>query len=238
MIRSMEHIVDEYLLEVSSTPNNPVLVKLMLDKISNDLIPIKLNLNKYKSNKLYDTINDKLIELIHNLDTLKHKNTKKLAQMKRQSIAATHPSQVVIDDHSDPRSNLSPSTYSTGVRNNDVNELRKRLLENNRSSLTNDYHETLQQDLIHDLSDMVSDMKDGAIRLSKKIMDDNVLLSRTQDNMMKNDSLMNTVGSNLTSYVLNKSGGKISFWFLIKTMAAVVVLFLIMSIIINILPKM
>lgn len=230
MIRSIDSLTSTYLRDIENAPQDPVLAQLLIDKVQHDLIPIRQNLNNQKSSKQFELVEDKLNDLTYKLDILKYHNKKRLQEI---TPIREEPVQVSEDE-----SNVKTGTYSTGVKTSDINELRKRLFDNHESTLSNDHHENIQQDLIQDLSDLASDLKNGALNLSMKILDDNNLLSRTQENMMKNDSLMNVVGKNLNSYVLNKTGGKISFWFLIKTVIGILITFFIMVLIINFLPKL
>ncbi|OVF10913.1 putative SNAP receptor [Clavispora lusitaniae] len=130
----------------------------------------------------------------------------------------------------------------------DYASLRKRLLADGTSTSLdksttgtedmNQYHENFQEELYSDLTDLASALKTSALSLSSKILDDSKLLNTTNENMLKSSSLMHTVGANLNGYLSEKSNGKISLFFLIKTMVFIFLLTAIMIILIKILPKM
>lgn len=235
MIKSIENIIDQYTKDLDEC-SSPFLTKVTLNRISNDLIPIRQQLNHFKTHKSYTSLNSKYNALVYQVDKTKFNNDKAVEDIKksrRKSSVIQHVEEV--DDIS--KGVESPSTNIRSQKN-DLNELRKRLLQDSNSQLTNDYHENIQQDLMKDLSNLASDLKDGAITLSMKILDDNNLLTKTQENLIKNDNLMNVVGGNLNNYVMNKLGGKISFWFLIKASLGLTLAFVVMLILINFLPRL
>lgn len=132
--------------------------------------------------------------------------------------------------------------------NDDLSLLRQRLLaggthtsfddEAPDMSKANEYHESIQEDIMSELTGLASSLRDSAISFSAKLLEDNKALDKTSDAMYKNETMMRQVGNNLNNYVSNKTGGKISFWFLLKTTLAVYALFFAMVIIVKIFPKL
>lgn len=102
----------------------------------------------------------------------------------------------------------------------------------------NNYHESIQEDILNELSGFASNLKESALRFSSKLLEDNKTLNDTTEKLMKNETLMKNVGSNLNNYVLDKTGGKVSIWFLIKVLLGSILLFLFMVLLVKILPKM
>lgn len=102
----------------------------------------------------------------------------------------------------------------------------------------NNYHESFQEEILKDLSGLASALKNSTMSLSNRINDDAKIVDETGEKMMKTLSLMQTVGTNLNGYLNEKTGGKISLWFLAKTMVFIFVIFITSMILINFLPKM
>ena len=102
----------------------------------------------------------------------------------------------------------------------------------------NSYHESIQEDILNELSGFASNLKESALRFSSKLLEDNKTLNETTEKLMKNETLMKNVGSNLNNYVLDKTGGKVSIWFLMKVLLGSILLFLLMVLLVRILPKM
>lgn len=223
-IKGIESLIDCYSGELNNY-NDINIKKIQLKKINNDIIHLKTSLSRFKGNKNFQSVNNKLSDLQFIVD-------RGFYEVKKNSEnQIEYSSDTEITKHD--KKKTSPEVES------DITELRKRLLTN--SSLldnSNTYHETIQEDLIHDLTNLATDLKNGAINMSYKLVADEKMLSRTQNTLAANEKFMNIVGNNLNNYVMNKSGGTISFWFLIKVAVGSVVLFIIMLIIINILPKM
>lgn len=89
-----------------------------------------------------------------------------------------------------------------------------------------------------ELTGLASSLRESAISFSAKLADDNKALDKTSDAMYKNETMMRQVGNNLNNYVTNKTGGKISFWFLLKLTLVVYAVFFGMVIIVKIFPKL
>lgn len=241
-------IVSQYELELSDcsqsrSPNsNPFLEKLTLQKIQQDLPRLLRAANEYKSNKAYTLISKKLQQLSDSVD--------------EGFYEQEQASKVFLDRYSKPTEVSVPeSTVSTPENETEqfsgenYASLRKRLLAdgaatsldndaNASSEKMNNYHETFQEDLLSDLTELASSLKNSARTLSAKIVDDANLVSETGENLMKSLTLMQSVGTNLNAYLTEKTGGKITIFFMIKTIAFAFVLFFLMVVLTKILPKM
>jgi len=261
-IKVIDGIVDQYREEIlqldipdfttpSSSYKNPVVSpyvnEFKLNRIINDIPSIKLQLNKYKGNKTYKDVSDKILRLQSLLDEKSYINDK-LIRIWVSSKAVTG-----LTDADDTTEEKITNDEAIELNNDEENlaSLRKRLLSggthtslddttNNKSSLdkANNYHESIQEDILNELTGFAASLKQSAVTLSSKLLDDNAVLNKTGDNLMKNETLMKSVGNNLNNYVTNKSGGKISFWFLMKILLSSFVLFFVMVVLIKIFPKM
>lgn len=246
----MAIIVTQYEKEISECPmtqqlgsvqTNPFLEKLTLQKIQLDLPRLLRAVNEHRSSKLYQLLKSKIQDLLDHLDECLYEvdsaTSEFLKRYEKETIQASD---------SDALTTSEPEVDETKGEN--YASLRKRLLadgktslldaENSSSEKMNDYHETIQEDLLGELGTLASALKSSARSLSAKIVDDANLVSETGENMMKNLTLMQSVGTNLNAYLSEKTGGKITIFFMIKTMAFVFVLFFIMVVLTKILPKM
>lgn len=236
--KAVRSIVSEYqneLNQLDSTRLNPFLLQLTVQKIQTDLPLLLQGLNQHKNSKNYHDAYAELQNLSYIVDEHTHK-TAKLMEKYSKEYATLEP---VLE--------ALPKLLPVPTSGDDYASLRKRLLADGTSSSLdnvatadqmNEYHETFQEDLMNDLSGLATALKNSAISLSSKIIDDSKILSTTNENMMKNLSLMQTVGANLNGYLDSKTGGKISIFFLIKTMAFIFFLTFAMIVLIKILPKM
>ncbi|KAM9935661.1 hypothetical protein OXX80_004765 [Metschnikowia pulcherrima] len=243
-------IVTQYEKEISecsmaqqsgSVQTNPFLEKLTLQRIQQDLPRLLRAVNEHRSSKLYQSLKLKIQDLSNHLDECLYEvdsaTSEFLKRYEKEPIQASD---------SDALMTSEPEIDETQGEN--YASLRKRLLadgktslldaENSSSEKMNDYHETIQEDLLGELGTLASALKSSARSLSAKIVDDANLVSETGENMMKNSTLMQSVGTNLNAYLSEKTGGKITIFFMIKTMAFVFVLFFIMVVLTKILPKM
>lgn len=241
-LRSVGTIVAQYqhdLREQLAPGQSPLLHRLQLERIHADLPNLLHNLKQHKSNKVYAKTLEQIYSLSDEVSQLLFLNQVAVSNWCSQ-----------YDRSSTPQAATSDETH-TQTSNEDDDEsyasLRKRLLANGSSSAKlesanheqlNLYHESIQEELISELSDLTSNLKSSAMHLSSKISEDAKLVSQTTEHMVKNLSLMQSVGVNLNNYLGAKSGGKISFFFMIKVMVFVFLLFFIMAFIANFLPKM
>lgn len=224
---------------LSAANANPYLIQLDLRKIWHGLPQLLSALESHKSSKLYKPVHSELLSLSNSVDELLFKARKALDDefARQRSVSET--------------TQLESEQQMEELKTEDKEELsslRKRLLADGTSTSldnkdvstdqNNDYHESFQEDIMKDLTGLASALKSSALSLSSKIVEDTKLLSSTNENMLKSLSLMQSVGSNLNGYLNNKTGGKISLFFIIKTMVFVFLLFFFMIVIIKILPRM
>lgn len=224
---------------LSSSQNdtlNPMLELLTLTKIQADLPLLLSALNKHKNSKVFKDAQTQLVDLSNQVDELFFSTVKRADQFSERYATK-------IVDSFDQSVESTPQPSAQGE---DLASLRKRLLQdgtttsldNASTDQMNDYHETFQEDLLSDLGELATALKASAATLSSKILDDSRLVSTAGENMEKNLNIMQTVGINLNGYLNEKTGGKISLFFLIKTMVFIFVVTFFMIILIKILPKM
>lgn len=246
----IQSIVDRYADEVNqlnipdlldpsidSIQTSPFTNKLVLNKIANDLTILLGDISKYKSNKNYAKLHTEINALIIKTNEKSFVNEANL----RNFIAVNSPIESQKVEQVD-ESQLVPELEED---EENLSQLRSRLLSSNSYSNLNkpidnqnSYHESFQEELLSDLTDLASTLKSSALSFSSKILDDSNILSKTSENLHLNNNLMNLVGDNLNNYVSNKTGGKIGFWFILKVMVSVFLLFIVMILLIKVLPKM
>lgn len=233
-LKSIVSIVSQYQSDSHAGLQPPLLRKLQLQRIHADLPVLLHHLKHYKSNKAYSETLSQIQKLSNEVAKLLYESDVLMNQWLVQfhetdTVETTKPHVEEIEDE---------ESYAS---------LRKRLLADASSSSKiedasndqlNSYHESVHEDLISELSDLTSSLKTSAMTLSSKITADAKLVSETTEHMVKNLSLMHTVGGNLNNYLGAKSGGKISLFFMIKIMVFVFVLFFFMAFIAKFLPKM
>lgn len=239
-LKSIVSIVSQYQADAVANSQSlvpPLLRKLQVERIRADLPILLHNLKHYKSHKAYSETLCQIQKLSYEVSKLLYQSDVLMDQwllqfqQKETEITKTLP-KPQLEEKDDEESYAS---------------LRKRLLADGPSSLKldgasneqlNSYHESVHEDLISELSDLTSTLKTSAMTLSSKITSDAKLVSDTTENMVKNLSLMQTVGVNLNNYLGAKSGGKISWFFMIKVIVFIFVLFFFMAFIAKFLPKM
>lgn len=254
--KDVQLIIGQYLHEIrqlnlpdlasipSSAPaTSPYLSQLKLDRFKADLPTLKSALDKHKASKYYGETTASLNALVGILDENIYVN-RRLIDLFNASLQ--EPDIPVVSALDGP----PPADDSENAEDDpeSLSSLRKRLLAGNKYSSSldekassekhNQYHESIQEDILNDLSSLASTLKTSAMQLGSRILDDTKVLNETSDNLIKNEGSLRTVGANLNSYVLNKSGGKIGFWFLLKTSVGLVLAFLLIVLLTRVLPKM
>lgn len=142
---------------------------------------------------------------------------------------------------------------NSGVITNDeeLSSLRQRLLSSSKlhqinqdhtsesdSTKLNEYHESIQDDIVNELSELTSTLKSKAIEFSNKLLNqDSDILQQTHDNLSINRTMFDTLNKNLNDYLLNKTGWSISIWTLLKFAVALIVIFVVMLLFIIIVPR-
>lgn len=218
--------------------SNPVILLLTLNRINADIPLLLSHLNHHKNNVIYPTTFQLLLTLHSDISELICLKKKQVNDFQKRYETTS------VGELPEPES-LAPQPQSTLE---DYDTLRQRLLSDGTATLldktsasaekSNQYHENFQEELYSDLTDLASVLKSSALSLSSKILDDSKLVDSTSEKMHKNLTLMLTVGKNLNGYLSEKTGGKISLWFLIKTMVGVFTLAIVMLVLIKVLPKM
>lgn len=214
---------------------NPMLDLLTLTKLQSDLPLLLRALSSHKNSKVYYSTHEQLLLLSNRIDELFYATVKRTEIFNERFEVKEVPVQDEIED-------ISPEPVA---RTEDLASLRQRLLQdgattsldNASTDQMNNYHETFQEDIMNDLGDLATALKTSAATLSSKILDDLKLVATAGENMEKNLTLMQTVGTNLNGYLNEKTGGKISLFFMIKVMVFIFVLTFCMIVITKILPK-
>lgn len=227
-------------LQSYASSADPYVQSISLRRVQTDLPHLLRALNGHKNSKNYEYTHAKLNELSALIDEILFKNQKALeADLARKRYE--YPPQT------DPKGQSTSELVEKDDPRNDLTSLRKRLLadgtstsliDDKRAEQGNEYHETMQENILKDLTSLATDLKSAALSLSSKITEDTKVVDETGERMLKNLSLMQTVGTNLNGYLVGKTGGKISLFFLLKTSLLVLFVFVIALVLINFLPKM
>lgn len=232
-------------------PKSPYINQFKLQQIKQSLNNLDLELDKHKHNKSYHDLHKRLNHLyISILDEKIYVNSKLISQFESQNAPPPTPpsSTPPIPDPAQQQSDNVPPV----VPQEDLSSLRKRLLaggkttslldsegqnNNDMAAKVNEYHESIQQDIMNELSELTTSLKTSAVKFSAKILGEDLsLLEQTNENMLKNANLFKIIDRNLTHYLENKTGGKIGLVFLIKIAIGLAVVFMFMMIFIKVIP--
>lgn len=221
----------------------PYVTHLQLLSIANDLPAIRKNLQKYTKHRKYNELTDAVYRIQDTVDEYLFVNEQLMDKF--DAARAVPTPRLSEEPRSGDEDNSSQPSHDA---DENMVLLRQRLLAGGTHTSfddeapdinrANEYHESIQEDIMSELTGLASSLRDSAISFSAKLLEDNKALDKTSDAMYKNETMMRQVGNNLNNYVSNKTGGKISFWFLLKTTLAVYVLFFAMVIIVKIFPKL
>lgn len=236
--KTIVHVIARYRQEIAELGSDPrpAAAHVLLLRIKADLPRLLFCLNLHKSSKLRPLAEKDIVDISNQIDRL-------------INISAIKQARAVAQLRPDPTEQDASSTYEL-TENTDIEDyatLRKRLLaDGTLTSLDdakstdqlNQYHETFQDDILSDMTGLATALKNSAMTLSGKILDDAKLVEKTGESMEKSLSLMLTVSTNLNGYLTEKTGGKITVFFLIKMMGAIFLITFFMILIIKILPKM
>lgn len=99
--------------------------------------------------------------------------------------------------------------------------------------LQNNYHDSIQQELIDSLPSMVSSLKDQALQFQEMIKQDAVILKEATQNFETSHGRFDNVNTLLSKY---HKEGRLGFWFYIRIISMVLVSFLFLLIIIRLIP--
>ncbi|ODV97314.1 hypothetical protein PACTADRAFT_49047 [Pachysolen tannophilus NRRL Y-2460] len=125
--------------------------------------------------------------------------------------------------------------------NEDVSELRKRLLSTRTTQFDTDpktydeklqYHEEQQTDILNELSSMVGAIKNGVYKLSDLIEEDKDVLKKTSSNLEDSSSRMGTMYNKLKEY---HEKDRLGYWYYIKLVLGIVVAFVVILFVISVL---
>lgn len=219
---------------------------LKISSIQKDIPKLKLSLERIRVDDNYKLTSQKLLDLQRLVDEKEFMNNKVLNLWLERQTTAIDVQQTPYNDTGETidAEQQVRDLEEPALEDNNLTSLRQRLLaggtytslDSESMEKSNETHESIQEDIIHEISGFATSLKDSALRLSSKILEDQNILHRTNENVLKSESLMKTVGNNLNDYINNKTGGKISFWFLIKAFAGTMLLFFMMVLIIKIFP--
>lgn len=116
----------------------------------------------------------------------------------------------------------------------DENELRKRLFESNNEDLRqelNEHHENLQQEIMNDFAPLVNYLKDAAYKLQHLVEEDKHVMDKAENNLSNTQSQFNLNSLNLSRF---HKQGKLSYWEMAKILFLFVVMILFTMFIITI----
>lgn len=255
-IKVLENIIDGYKQDVvelsipsitdplDSKTQSPYIDVFKLELISNEIIKLKKTLLKFKGNKTYPVISSKLDDLASLVDEKFYVNNKQIEAYEESLIEK-------IED----KPSENEDTTQIGIqkieieKEEDLNSLRHRLLSNGKKynlldgneandEDMNKYHESFQNEILNDLTDLSKTLKDSALKFSSKLFEDAKVVSDTEKNMIENSSFVGMVSGNLNSYLMDKSGNKISLFWVLKVSATLFLSFIAIVMLIKILPHM
>ncbi|RKP32473.1 hypothetical protein METBISCDRAFT_21457 [Metschnikowia bicuspidata] len=237
-LKSIVAIVAQYQADLQDLPSTetPLLRKLRLQRVQADLPVLLHNIKRYKTNKAYSQMFAQIHSLSCDVARLLHHNEASMAHWLSQfDQLSTEPSVEPVPPLDEPEDEESYVSLRRRLLSDCHASCR---LENATNDELNSYNESVQSDLISELSSLTTALKNSAMTLTSKINVDSELVSEASEHMQKNLSLMLSVGVNLTNYLGAKTGGKITLFFMIKIMVFVFVLFFVMAFIAKVLPKM
>lgn len=221
--------------------------QLTINRIKLELPYILSQFTKYQKKREYSRVKEKLHLLERTLDE-KSFVSKRIIEER----IATHQKERRGSLYAHDISSDKGSMNLEQTADDNIALLRKRLISGGTRTLldeanedrldkverTNTFHESIQEDILSEITGIASNLKETAMRFSSKILEDTKVLNDTSDSLMRNETLMKSVGNNLNDYLINKTGGKITFWFLAKSLAISLMIFLMMVLLIKIFPEM
>lgn len=220
--------------------HSPVLTKTRLDAIRSDVAVLQHQASLLPLSprvaELRKQIEWVLCELLDQKSYVVDRMIRDYQRQQRAMLQAKP-----VDDNADkPRGSVSSMAVAT---DEDLLLLRKRLLVGGESTKLddndlNDYHDNVQHDLINELSDLTLSLRLGAVALSQKILgDDLTILNETNENLLKNLSMLRKIDNNLNKYLENKTGGKVGWIYMIKIAVIVGVVLVVALLMIALVPR-
>ncbi|CAK9686692.1 unnamed protein product [Candida parapsilosis] len=230
---------------------SPYIAQYKLQLLQTSLLQQSSSIDQFKSNKSYQKLKSRIDTLL--VDVIDEKLYVVDQLIEWYNIENTpRANSTSKETREESPSNLTSSTGNGHGNVNDENltELRNRLLSNSKSKFNlesaspndvdklNTYHESIQDDILNELSQLTSTLKTSAMSLSSKILGDDLsILNETNENIIRNSNLFKVIDRNLNSYLENKTGGRISLWFLLKCVVGVIGVFLLMMIFVVVVPR-
>lgn len=134
-----------------------------------------------------------------------------------------------LDQHQDYQTEESIESLKSrllSTRNNQLDQIQSVEVQNN-------YHESIQQELMDSLPSMVSSLKEQALQFQEMIKQDAVILKEASQNFENSHGKFNNVNTLLSKY---HKEGRLGFWFYVRIISMVLVAFLFILIIIRLIP--
>lgn len=226
---------------------SPYIAQYKLQLLKTSLLQQLSSIDQFKNNKLYREVKLRIEKLL--VDVIDEKLYVVDQLIEWFNIENTPRSESTTEDTNN-ESIDNAAALSTEPEDENLTELRNRLLSNSKSKLDlestsvsdvdklNTYHESIQDDILNELSQLTSTLKTSAMSLSSKILGDDLsILDETHENIIRNSNLFKVIDRNLNSYLENKTGGRISLWFLLKCLVGVIGVFLLMIIFVTVVPR-
>ncbi|RCK57948.1 hypothetical protein Cantr_06767 [Candida viswanathii] len=226
-----------------TTKSSPYITHFKLVQIQNTLAQLDKDLDKFHKNKLYHNLRTQLNAVyVSELDEKLYIVSQLISKYDAANSPA--PPSSSAESEQDGSGRGAPEDVVV-VKEEDLSSLRRRLLSSSSSRLdekdttkVNEYHESIQDDILNELTELTSSLKTSAVALSSRILGEDLsILNETNENIIKNSQLFRTIDENLNRYLMNKTGGKISIWFLLKCAVGLVLAFVVMLIFITIVPR-
>ncbi|KAI5970020.1 hypothetical protein CANMA_000923 [Candida margitis] len=228
---------------------SPYIAQYKLQLLQSSLLKQLSSLDRFKNNKSYSSLKSRIDKLL--VDVIDEKLYIVDQLIDWYNVENTPQSAAATSEDASAESLTKQDVTSTDNDDENLTELRNRLLSGSKSKLDlestsssndvdklNTYHESIQDDILNELSQLTSTLKTSAMSLSSKILGDDLsILNETNENIIRNSNLFKVIDRNLNNYLENKTGGRISLWFLLKCVVGVIGVFLLMLVFVVIVPR-
>ena len=248
----LDTLTDEIDVCMNKSDNDPELLLCYnrLVRYSNDVDTIRKR--EYFGGKLGGVLSERVDKLDRKLQMLimrvelmiEHLHTEKVRQDKAQEleeIAKRNANGGISFPQEDVQ--LIDEKHAAGdyAGGESLDSLKARLLATRHSQLDevrttesqNNYHDSLQQELIDSLPSMVSSLKEQAIQFQEILKQDAVVLKEATQTFETSHGKFDTVNALLSKY---HKEGRLGFWFYIRTIGMVMVAFVFLLVIIRLIP--
>lgn len=234
ILKSLNKLSDDF-----ENDNNLLTLYSLLEKHSTD---IQLMRQKVYRKPRFEDFDEELHQTDRKIQNLIYQLEAKIASLYKEEVL-----QKKVFEDSQRRvsqcSNLPilPKSGSDFESGETIESLKSRLLSTTHNQLDqvqtteiqNNYHESLQQEIIESLPTMVSSLKEQASQFQEMIMHDANILKEATQNFEASQNKFDGVNNLLSKY---HKEGKLSYWFYIRVTAMIVVCFMILLIIIRLIP--